>query len=1460
MNKTYRNVWCAKTGTFIAAAETARAKGKSARSGMRALTCATLLTLGGVAGAAHAGALDGGSTLGGIAADIAYGSGAQTTNAAGGKAAVAIGQNASASNLSGATPNADGTVAVGDSASATDGGVAVGGASYAGSMSTAVGAGATAAMANSVALGANSVANSTTLGTAGFAPVGGTAISAATAAGEVSVGQAGAERRITNVAAGLNPTDAVNVSQLMSEDAKVNNISNNLSNVINGGGIKYFHVNSTQADSVASNTASIAIGPNAYASGPYTIAMGSASTASGGNSIALGVNSVVAANNSLALGPNATTTGTLSIAVGASANVVASQGAVAIGNAATASNAMNAVVMGTGASAIGPGGSDANQSLAMGYFASVTGNSRAMALGASATTSGSGSVAIGGMANASANNSVALGGASTTTANLGAAGYNPGSGTLSGTASAANGEVSVGSAGKERRVTNVAAGSAATDAVNVSQLQSEAAKVNAQGAATAAALGGDSTYNSTTGAITNPTYVVGGSTINNVAGAISNIDARTTQNSSDITNLATAINSGELRLVQQDATTRNITVARSTDGTIIDFAGTAGARKLTGVLAGNVGALSTDAVNGSQLYSLANATASAIGGGSTVNSDGSISAPSYVIGGTTMNNIAGTITNIDARTTQNASDITSIDARTTQIAGDVTNLDARTTQIAGDVTNLDARTTQMSSDITNLTTAINSGELGLVQQDDTTRNITVAKNTDGTIIDFTGTAGARKLTGVLAGNVSASSVDAVNGSQLYSLANATANAIGGGSTVNGDGSISAPSYVIGGTTMNSIAGTITNIDARTTQNSSEITSIDARTTQIAGDVTNLDARTTQMSSDITNLTTAINSGDLGLVQQDDTTRNITVAKTTDGTIVDFTGTAGARKLTGVLAGNVSASSVDAVNGSQLYSVANSTASAIGGGSTVNSDGSISKPSYVIGGTTVNSIGGAVTNIDARTTQLANDVTNLTTSINNGGLGLVEQDATTRNITVAKATDGTIVDFTGTMGARKLTGVHAGDVNASSADAVNGSQLYSLANSTASAIGGGSTVNSDGSISAPSYVIGGTTMNSIAGAITNIDARTTQNASDISSINTALNNITSSGTGIKYFHTNSMLADSQATGSESVAIGGAAVATAANSVALGSNSVANRANTVSVGSAGAERQITNVAAGTADTDAVNVAQLKATGLVGTDGAAKAAVTYDSNVDGSVSYSSVTMGNGVAGGTTIHNVAAGTIDTDAVNVAQMNSALANVTNIAMNAASGSPTFATNGDGSTAAAKATGHHATAMGSNAQASADNSVALGADSVADRENTVSVGSKGHERQITNVAAGTQGTDAVNVDQLNETVAGAVGNLPAGMSAKDYTDQRFNSMQNTVNQVAKNSYAGVAAAMAMPNMTPSQPGNTVVAAGAGSYKSGAALGVGATYRSRNSKWLVNGAVSVTSTGDAGVRAQVGYEF
>ncbi len=192
---------------------------------------------------------------------------------------------------------------------------------------------------------------------------------------------------------------------------------------------------------------------------------------------------------------------------------------------------------------------------------------------------------------------------------------------------------------------------------------------------------------------------------------------------------------------------------------------------------------------------------------------------------------------------------------------------------------------------------------------------------------------------------------------------------------------------------------------------------------------------------------------------------------------------------------------------------------------------------------------------ADATQNTTDITNLTTNITNGSVGLVQQDATTRNITVAKDTDGAVVDFTGSAGTRKLTGVSAGDVNALSVDAVNGSQLYALASSTANAMGGGSTVNPDGSITPPSYVVNGTTVNNAGDAITNLDGRVTQNTTDITNINKTLNNI-STGGGVMYFHANSSLADSQATGMESVAIGGNAKSQAANSVALGSNSVAD----------------------------------------------------------------------------------------------------------------------------------------------------------------------------------------------------------------------------------------------------------------------------------------------------------------
>ncbi|WP_203224844.1 YadA family autotransporter adhesin, partial [Candidatus Glomeribacter gigasporarum] len=176
-------------------------------------------------------------------------------------------------------------------------------------------------------------------------------------------------------------------------------------------------------------------------------------------------------------------------------------------------------------------------------------------------------------------------------------------------------------------------------------------------------------------------------------------------------------------------------------------------------------------------------------------------------------------------------------------------------------------------------------------------------------------------------------------------------------------------------------------------------------------------------------------------------------------------------------------------------------------------------------------------------------------------------------------------------------------------------------------------------------------------------------------------------------------------------------------------------------------------------------------------------------------------------------------------------------------------------------TGKNGTALGANTRASGDHSVALGDGSVAERSQTVSVGSEGHERQITHVKAATKDTDAVNLKQLNEGLSHTVE------QAQQYTDERFATVQNAMNhvqaelnQIGKAAYAGIAAAMAMPDLTPSGPGHTIVAAGAGSYKSGRALAVGLAYRSYNAHWLINSAISVTSSGDTGLRAHIGYEF
>ncbi|WP_200934274.1 YadA family autotransporter adhesin, partial [Variovorax sp. Root318D1] len=233
---------------------------------------------------------------------------------------------------------------------------------------------------------------------------------------------------------------------------------------------------------------------------------------------------------------------------------------------------------------------------------------------------------------------------------------------------------------------------------------------------------------------------------------------------------------------------------------------------------------------------------------------------------------------------------------------------------------------------------------------------------------------------------------------------------------------------------------------------------------------------------------------------------------------------------------------------------------------------------------------------------------------------------------------------GSAGAeRQVTNVAAGQLTATSTDAVNGSQLYAT-NTAISNLGTAVTAAqthyysvNDGGVQQANYNNDGATgVNSLASGVG-------ASATGAGGVAVGLNSV--------------------ATGGNSIAVGAGSVASSAGGIALGAGSTATRAGmngqreafsnvsvsstqgAVSVGSAGGERQITNVAGGTAATDAVNVRQLQAV----KDGA----ISYSTNVDGTTNYNQIVLGNGQApNGTVISNVAPGVAGTDAVNVNQLN----------------------------------------------------------------------------------------------------------------------------------------------------------------------------------------------------------------
>jgi autotransporter adhesin len=574
MNKSYRSIWNEALGAWVAASELTKGRGKSGSS--KAL--AGVLVTAFFAGTAMAGALDGGTVNG--AGQLAYGPGASAGAVPGGSNVIVIGDgvdtsvatatdaiaigtqlrnNAQSSILMGnngveldagsarsvvfspeatggtagtkwaqpVTGSADSFVFVSNRSTnritSSPGAVAIGGSVLNATDGVAIGTNSSTTYADGVALGSGSKTAATLAGlTAAYNPSG-TAVGT-TPVGELSIGNAaGAKRRITNVAAGGADTDAVNVSQLKATDTNVTNltttvgnVSTTLNNAVNGGGIKYFHSNSTDVDSQAIGLDSVAIGPQAVAGKQNAFAAGMGAKAQGINSTAVGINSVAMGEGDLYIGNGAGTggqassrdnagfgsfagqrvnggvniaagartgndvTGSANSAFGAEAgnsvvgeeNIaigyragqnIGATGAlisrtVAIGSSAKASQ-NDAIAIGNGAQATG------KQSISIGTGNVVSG-AKSGAFGDPNTVTGTGSYAIGNDNTIAANNAfvvgnnvtiaagldgaVGIGNGSTVTAST-VASYNPGTGTVAGTAIGSN-VVSVGAAGVERRL------------------------------------------------------------------------------------------------------------------------------------------------------------------------------------------------------------------------------------------------------------------------------------------------------------------------------------------------------------------------------------------------------------------------------------------------------------------------------------------------------------------------------------------------------------------------------------------------------------------------------------------------------------------------------------------------------------------------------------------------------------------------------------------------------------------------------------------------------------------------------------------------------------------------------------------------------------------------------------------------------------------------------------------------
>ncbi|HDR9092678.1 YadA-like family protein [Burkholderia vietnamiensis] len=958
---------------------------------------------------------------------------------------------------------------------------------------------------------------------------------------------------------------------------------------------------------VATSSTNFTSGANAKA-GSSGIAIGDQSNAgsqggsSSGGGIAIGVGAQALANSATAIGTVALAQGNTALAMGRQSAAIGDY-SMALGNVAdahgTSSIALGHSALASGDRSIAIGGANPTTSDGVSNGASYDAATQTRA-------GGTQSVAIGAGAQTNDNNQVAIGSGS-----IGV--NNGGTPVFGGTAAPVGGAVSFGSVGHERQIRNVAAGAADTDAVNVEQLK------NVNGTLSAGIANVDARVTS-----------VG----NTLSTSIANVDQRVTNVGNS---LSTSIVTATQNVVKYTDDSHAAIALDGASGTTISglAAGVADTDAVNvGQLKGTVAPLQTSlstAVgnitnlqnNVTGLSASLSTAASNIGGlqaadARNVKYDGASGFDSVTFAGpngTTLHNVADGVAANDAVNVGQLGKATdTLNQSIANVGNSVTKLGDQVNVNTGNIAALQQDALQWNAGlgtydashggngpqrIGNLaagrdgTDAVNVDQLNAAIHDGTSQLDALAVKYDDAskrqVSLGAGNGGVPvRVTNVAEGSASAGSTDAVNGAQLRRATDATAAALGGGATANADGSLGAPSYRVGGDAFNNVGDALTNLDGR----------VGSNTTTLENHETRLGDAETHIAGN----TTAIAGLQKDALQFDPTLGAYSAARGGAPT-----------QLTNVADGRIAAGSTDAVNGGQLYGVksdleqqitqvSNQTGEAVKNVVKYDVDGNGNRLNSVslVGGNAnaavvLKNVAAGTDDTDAvNVKQLKSVQSNLDQL---GALAVQYDDASKSSITLGGA------------GGTRITNVKAGALNATSTDAVNGSQLYAtnqqvaqnttdisnlqsnvtnIANGRAGLVqqqdaNGAITVGKDS---------GGTSVNFagtsgdrvLSGVAAGVNAN---DAVNMAQFNSALNTAAAND------RIRAAATDANTTWiarADAGSIGSTATATGKNAVAVGQGSVADRDNSFSVGAQGNERQITNVAAGTAPTDAVNVQQL------------------------------------------------------------------------------------------------------------------------------------------------------------------------------------------------------------------------------------------------------------------------------